>query len=274
MIHLPEVEVLRRDLERDAVGRLTVKSVEVMSDRIALPSDETFGQRLENAKVKAVGRQDLRLLMSFDNEEILSIFLGSGGQLRRNSNREAVHPKTKAILQFTKYGQLRLLDFKRGARIRLVTSKQAFATKAGRLDPLKSHMSWRDFANWIRASKPELLKDFLSSGKHVIGLGQIYSDEVLFVAGLRYDRVTHSLNAQECRRLWRAIVEVLNEAVKYRGTTLEKEYFYSLDGTPGQYQEHLCVFRKDGELSPRSRRELVRTKHRTRWTYYCEQSQV
>ena len=274
MIHLPEVEVLKRELERDAVGRVSVKSVEVLSQGVIMPPDETFEQRLVDAKVKAVDRSELKLLVSFDNEEILSIFLGSGGQLRRQPNREKLHPKTKVVLQFAKYGQLRLLDFKRGARMRLVTPKQASSTKAGRLDPLRSHMSWRDFANWVRAAKPAVLKDFLSSGKYVIGLGQLYSDEVLFEAGLRYDRVTHSLNPQECRRLWRAIVEVLNEAVKYRGTTLEKDYFYSLEGVPGQYQEHLNVFRKQGELSPRSRRPLVRVKHRNRWTYYCEQSQV
>ena len=76
------------------------------------------------------------------------------------------------------------------------------------------------------------------------------------------------------RELLRSVVTVLNDAVKYRGTTLEDGSYVDLFGKPGSYQEHLSVYQRAGELSPRSRRPIVRSKVGGRWTYYCEQSQV
>ncbi len=274
MIQLPEVEVLRRELERDAVGRLTVKSVEVLSPATVLSPEESFGERLHRAKVTAVDRQGMLLFIFFANGEALGVSLGAGGQIRRQANRVERHKNTKVVIQFTKYGQLRLLDFKKGARMRLMSAEQARSEAPSGLDPLRAQISWTDFGNYVLGSKPQYLKDFLSRDSNVVGLGHLYSDEILFAAGLRYDRMSDSLGRPECRRLWRAIVEVMNDAVKYRGTTLEDGHFLSLEGSPGQYQDHLNVFRKHGQLSPRSRRPLVREKHRGRWTYFCEQSQV
>ena len=61
--------------------------------------------------------------------------------------------------------------------------------------------------------------------KFISGLGNIYSDEVLFAAGLRYDRVSDTLSSQEVRRLYRAIQETIQEAIKLRGTTLDDEAY-------------------------------------------------
>ncbi len=79
----------------------------------------------------------------------------------------------------------------------------------------------------------------------LVGLGQVYSDEILFHAGLRYNRTPDSLSTQEIRRLYRAVVEVVHDAVKYRGTTLEDNGYADLFGEPGSYQDHLrCTARR------------------------------
>ena len=274
MINLPEVEVIKRDLEREAVGNLAVKSVDILSEGVTTPDDETFGERLERGKIVGVNREGLNILVKFSNDERLSVFLGSGGSLLRKANREELHPKTRVVFQLVKYGQLRLLDFKKGARLKLFDPGKTRSRSRRGIDPLSAQIAWTDFANYVGAAEPLFLKDFLGRNSLIVGLGQMYSDEVLFKAGLRYDRMTNSLGRQECRRLWRAIVEVVNDAVKYRGTTLPDGLFRSLDGSPGQFVEHLNVYHRDGQLSPRSRRPLVRVKHRGRWTYFCEQSQV
>jgi len=118
------------------------------------------------------------------------------------------------------------------------------------------------------------LKTLLCDNSVIVGLGDIYSDEILFEASLRYDRTGSSLNTQEVRRFFRSVVQVLNDAVKYRGTTIESSPFVDPAGNPGVFQDHLQVYGKHGELSPRSRQPLVRSKFAGRWTYYCEQSQV
>ena len=70
----------------------------------------------------------------------------------------------------------------------------------------------------------------------VAGIGNLYSDEILFAAGLRYDRSSDSLSATEIRRLYRAMVETLAEAIKHRGSTLADEQYRDLFGEIGDYQ--------------------------------------
>ena len=90
------------------------------------------------------------------------------------------------------------------------------------------------------------------------GLGNMYSDEILFAAGLRYDRTASGLSTQEIRRLYRSVVETLHDAVKYRGSTLADQGYVDLFGKAGDYQEHHKVYARDGSpagaAGPRSRR--------------------
>jgi formamidopyrimidine-DNA glycosylase len=117
------------------------------------------------------------------------------------------------------------------------------------------------------------LKTLLMDQKFVAGIGNIYSDEILFQAGLRFDRLSDSLSPQEVRRLYRAVIEVLQDAVKYRGSTLPDEGFVDLQGRPGEYQEHHQVYGREGEPCPRTKRPIRRQRFGNRSTFFSE-SQV
>jgi len=275
MIESPELEIVRRELERLIMDR-RVKSIEVLSEKVSANSAEELNERLYRAKIVGdVIRRGLQLLISFDNEEVVAVYLGAGGHLRRLGNLEPRIPETRLVVNFTQYGGLRVIDHKEGARFNLLTEAQRSQSSPAVLDPLQDSISWLDFSNVLLARPPdEALKTFLMDQEVIVGIGSMYSDEILFQAGLRYDRPLGSLGRQEIRRLWRSVVEVLHDAVKYRGTSLEENYFVSPSGDPGVYQDHLSVFRREGQLSTRSRRPIVREKYRGRWTYFCQQSQV
>jgi formamidopyrimidine-DNA glycosylase len=140
-------------------------------------------------------------------------------------------------------------------------------------DTVDEPISWTAFGRAL-LDRPERLKLLLMDPTFLVGLGRVYSDEILFHAGLRYNRTSDSLSTQEIRRLYRAVVEVVHDAVKYRGTTLEENGYADLFGEPGAYQDHLTVYGKAGEMSARARGEIVRSKIGGQWTYYCEQTQV
>lgn len=275
MIESPEIEVVRRELEREVMDR-RVKVVNVISENVTPHSAEELNERLHRAKITGeITRQGLQLLLTFDNEELMAVSLGAGGHLRRQPNRVPINPATRLVITFTQYGGLRLLDFKEGARMRLLTPEQLLEQVPTGIDPLNTSLSWTDFSNLLLAPpRPMYLKAFLTNTATIVGVGDMYADEILFNAGLRHDRMTDSLGRQEVRRLWRAIVEVLHDAVKYRGSSLDDNHFVSPTGEEGTYQNHHNVYRRQGQLSPRSRRPIVRVKYRGRWTYYCEQSQV
>ena len=121
------------------------------------------------------------------------------------------------------------------------------------------------------------LKAVLTDDRVVVGLGEMYSDEILFAAGLRFDRLPNSLGPQEVRRLHRAMVETLHDAAKHRGATLEDGLYVDVHGQPGGYEEYLNVFKQAGQKGrpcPRCHRPIQKYRFRRRWTYYCEQCQI
>jgi formamidopyrimidine-DNA glycosylase len=109
--------------------------------------------------------------------------------------------------------------------------------------------------------------------KFISGLGNIYSDEVLFGAGLRYDRMSNTLSSQEVRRLYRSIQEVLQEAIKLRGTTLDDEAYLDLFGEPGTYQNELKVYGRAGLPCRRCRTPIQVVKISQRSSFFCPQCQ-
>jgi formamidopyrimidine-DNA glycosylase len=137
------------------------------------------------------------------------------------------------------------------------------------LDPLEQPVSWTTFGQLL-AQTDAKLKTLLMDDTFIVGIGEVYADEILFDAGLRFDRSSRSLSTQEIRRLYRSLVETLHDAVKYRGTSLSDDNYVDVFGEPGGYGEHLQVYGREGELSPRSRSPILRVKFGGRWTYYCE----
>ncbi len=280
MIELPEIETIRRDLERDCVGK-KIKSIDVRKAKTVggTKSKTQIEKEFLQVKVESVGRIGKLLRFDFSNEKSLLIGLGDGGQILRVPNKAEIHAKTNFVITFTQTGQMRLLDHNADATVSLHESEDIFEdrpelTELG-IDPIEhsQRITWGDFAHYLQARKAKL-KALLSDESFVVGIGPMYADEILFEAGLKYDRVSDTLTTNEVRRLWQAIVQTVYDAVKYRGSTIEGSLYVDTNGQPGAYQDHHSVFGKHGELSPRSRKPIARSKFGGIWTYYCEQSQV
>jgi formamidopyrimidine-DNA glycosylase len=106
------------------------------------------------------------------------------------------------------------------------------------------------------------------------GIGNLYSDEMLYQAGLRYDRTADSLSATEVRRLYRAIVETLADAIKHRGSSLADEQYRDLFGELGDFQGSHQVYDREGQPCRRCRNTIIRVKAGGRSTFFCEHCQV
>jgi formamidopyrimidine-DNA glycosylase len=278
MPELPEVEVVRRDLEREIVGK-RVKGVEVDGMRSVRRhhNRKQFITRLEGKKITGVERRGKYLLCRLEGGDVLIIHLGMSGQLlRAKTSRESRSKHTHVIITFTQGGQLRFIDPR--------TFGEMFVTEADALnkvselnhlglDPLENAMSWEQFGQLI-SQRHAKLKPLLMDQKFLAGIGNIYSDEILWGAGLRWDRMSDSLSSQEIRRLYRAMVEILQDAVKYRGSSLADEQYVDLFGKPGDYQHHHKVYARDGETCRRCRHVIRRERVGGRSTFYCEACQV
>jgi formamidopyrimidine-DNA glycosylase len=279
-VELPEVEVMRRDLEKDVVGR-RVKTAEVKTSRNAMRvirrhgKRKEFTSRLEGRKLSKVERRGKYLLVHLDSGDVLVTHFGMSGQFQRGNGRVAIEPHTHVILTFQQGGDLRFIDPRTFGEMFVTSADEIGKVKELQhiaIDPLDQVFTWPTF-QYLLAERGAKMKQLLMDQKFISGLGNIYSDEVLFAAGLRYDRVSDTLSSQEVRRLYRAIQETIQEAIKLRGTTLDDEAYVDLFGKPGEYQGELKVYGRDGEPCRRCRSPIETVKVSQRTSYFCPQCQ-
>jgi formamidopyrimidine-DNA glycosylase len=278
MPELPEVEVLRRDLEKEIVGK-KIKTVEVAGLRSIRrhKQKKDFIGALEGHKFVSVARRGKYLVLRLDGPEALIVHLGMSGQLlKAKSARDKAPKHTHVVITFTQGGLMRFVDPRTFGEM-FITSyddlEQVEELAHLGLDPLETALSWELFGRMLADHKMRL-KALLMDQKFIAGIGNIYSDEILFQAGLRWDRMSDSLSQQEVRRLYRAIVEILQDAVKYRGSSLSDEQYRDLFGQLGDYQHHHQVYDREGLACVRCRRVLVRARFSNRSTFFCEACQV
>jgi formamidopyrimidine-DNA glycosylase len=277
MPELPEVETIRHDLDREISGR-KIKLVEVTGTRsVRRGTKKQFIERLQGTKITGAKRRGKFLLITLDSKEWLVVHLRMSGQLLLAAAKEAKPKHTHVVITFQQGGQMRFVDPRTFGEL-FVVSPDSLATEAPELtelgfDPVDDPISWIKFGHLLLAKRMRL-KEFLTDQSIVAGIGNIYSDEILHAAGLRYDRTSDSLSPQEMRRLYRSMVEVLNEAIKARGSSLADEQYVDVHGKVGAFQDQHQVYAREGLPCARCRATIERTKWQGRSTFYCPQCQV
>src|SRR5438105_15102164 len=279
-MELPEVEVMRRDLEKDVVGR-RVKATEVRPSKNAMRAIRRHGKRkeftshLDGRKVAKAERKGKYILLHLDSGEVLVVHFGMSGQFVRANKRTPLPPHTHVVITFQQGGDLRFVDPRTFGELFVTGADDLGKVKELQhiaIDPLEDTFTWQSFGDLLaqRASK---LKALLMDQKFVSGLGNIYSDEVLFAAGLRYDRLSDALSSQEVRRLYRAIQQVVQDAIRFRGTTLDDEAYVDLFGRPGEFHRELKVYGRKGLPCRRCRTPIESVSVGGRRSYFCPQCQ-
>ena len=273
MLELPELETARRDLDRE-IGGLKIKEVDVLGPKRLIPGQANkngLTKSLSGRKISSVKRGGMLICLDVGSGESLVINLGPGGTLRRAVNKDQKEPDTQLIITFTQKGQLRLLDGEKSATVNLVQNEEidlAFPEVAELgFDPVDEPISWTDFGRRLLECNTKL-RPLLMDQTFVVGLGPIYSDEILHAALLRHDRVANQLITQEIRRLYRSIVETIHNAVKHRGVSLDQ--ISDVFGEPGGYDEYLEVYGRGGERSRNGRGDVLTARVGGTTHYYCD----
>lgn len=279
-MELPEVEVMRRDLEKDVVGR-KVTAVEVRSSKNAMRIIRRHGKRKEfidrvvGRKFTKAERRGKYVLMHMDNGDVMTVHFGMSGQFVRGTKRLPLAQHTHVVFTFAQGGDLRYVDPRTFGELFVSAADELGKVKELQhiaIDPLDHVFTWNAFGGAL-AGRATKMKQLLMDQKFISGLGNIYSDEVLFAAGLRYDRMSDTLSSQEVRRLYRAMQEVLQDAIRYRGTTLDDEAYVDLFGKPGEFQNELKVYGRAGLPCRRCRTPIQAVKISQRNAYFCPQCQ-
>jgi len=281
VIELPEAEVLRKDLERELMGR-RVAEVGVHQPGVVKPWHRDrpgFVKALTDRKVIGVRRRGRMLFIDLDDDLTWIVDPGDNGALHREPPGAEPGPDAKLTVEFTVGGSLHLSEATRSPTVRtgVVPTDEALESAGvsrDALDPLDDNPTWMEFGRYLAASD-QPLRLLLVDQRRILGLGPVYADEILWEAGLRHDRSSAGLSTQEVRRLYRATQEVIVAAMKAAGSALEDAEPEAMIDDEGEAAEHLRVFGREGLPCPRCRTPIERTRlKKTVLTYHCPRCMV
>jgi formamidopyrimidine-DNA glycosylase len=275
---LPEVETIRRDIDKEFGGK-RIHAVQVSGLRSIRRHTGAgdFSSRLEGHTILGVLRRGKYLLVKLDGGDVLVAHLGMSGQLLRVAAKEPTGKHTHVVIDFYQSYQLRFVDPRTFGELFVTTPEQSeqVVPELAHLgfDPLDQSMSWSRFAGLLTARRSKL-KPLLTDQRFIAGIGNLYADEILFAAGLRYDRGSETLSPTEARRLFRAMIEILHDAIKHRGSSLADEQYRDLFGETGDFQSRHQVYDREGLACRRCRSVIIRVRSHGRSTFVCPHCQV
>ncbi len=267
MPELPEVETIRRTIFDMVTGR-TIRGGEILYPKMILPlSSETFLAMIENRPITDLRRRGKYLLFDLGPDLVMAIHLRMTGQLLVAPETEPVADATYLRVILDNRTELRFRDQRKFGKVFLFPADELPKNLAGLgPEPLGPQFT-ADVLQQRLTGRTLAIKKALLDQSVIAGVGNIYADESLFVAGIHPARTVNSLTGAEVERLFQAIRQVLAEGIEYRGTT--RRDYHTGDGKAGSYQQQLRVYGRKGLPCRRCGGLVVKMNFGGRGTHFC-----
>lgn len=290
MPELPEVETIRSDLKLEILNK-KIEKIEILDEKVIGKDSKKRYYNLKNLKIVEIDRQGKLLAFLLSNNKYLLIHLKMTGQLVLKSNKDIIaggHPfsvkdkgraigsalpnkHTRFVIYFNNNKTLFFNDIRRFGYVSLVDKDKWLEIKSTYgPEPLKKDFSLAKLEDTF-ANRKALIKAILLNQKLISGLGNIYVDEALFLAKIDPRREARSLKKQEIERLFKAIVKVIKEAIKYRGTTFSD--YVDSKGKAGNFSTRLKVFGRQEQSCYNCGNLIKKIKVVGRGTHICDNCQ-
>ena len=268
MPELPEVETVLQGLQKRALGR-RISAVEVRHPSVIIGSPQQFATELEGRTIVSIRRKGKVLTLELEAENAppryLLVRLGMTGQFTVSARATPLAPHTHVLLALGESEELRFRDVRRFGRLRSCTLEQVQAA-LDRLGPDAQEVTEEQFLSAMRERRGAI-KSWLINQHLLAGLGNIYADEALFVAGIHPLSQPGRISAPKARRLFRAVRKVLKQAVELQGTSFRD--YVDIEGRPGNYEPRLRVYQHTGEPCRRCGRPIRRLVIAGRSSHFC-----
>jgi formamidopyrimidine-DNA glycosylase len=265
MPELPEVETTRRGVEPHCSG-LRVRELRVREPRLRWPVPPHLAETIRGQRINAVARRAKYLLFRLPNGTLM-VHLGMSGSLRVIPEGEppGFHDHIDLLLEG---GQcLRYNDPRRfGSWLWLPPDERHPLLDSLGPEPLDDEFDGNLLYRLSRGRRAPV-KQFIMDGKVVVGVGNIYANEALFLAGIRPDRAAGRVSLARYQVLASIIKQVLTSAITQGGTTLRD--FVGGDGKPGYFAQQLFVYGRGGKSCKRCGKKLQEVRLGQRNTVYC-----
>jgi len=270
MPELPEVETTRRGIESHLSGQV-VRRVIVRDRRLRWPVDEALESHLPGQRITNITRRGKYLLLHTAAGTLI-IHLGMSGSLRVLPCDSPVLKHDHVDLVFGEGQCLRLRDPRRFGAVLWTTADalQHELLKDLGPEPLGDDFNL-EYLYGVSRQRKVAVKQLIMNSHVVVGVGNIYANEALFMAGIKPGIAAGRISKPRYGKLVDAIKTVLKSAIQQGGTTLRD--FTASDGNPGYFRQQLNVYGRGGEPCRHCGHTIKSIQQGQRATYYCPQCQ-
>ena len=273
MPEMPEVETICRSLRHHVEGKL-IKEVEISLPRlIKWPSPEDFRAIIVGRRIHRLERRAKYMLFDVTDGWVLVIHLRMTGRLFFRSADMPGDASARLVFHFSDGDALEYLDTRTLGTIYLLRENdlgRIYGLASLGPEPLSADFTVTYMVAEL-ARKKAKIKTVLLDQRFIGGLGNIYVDESLALAGIHPERRANDLSEEEIERLHAAVNQVIEKGICAGGTTFRD--YRDADGKSGAFQEELCVYGRKGLPCPVCGAEIVRMEVAGRGTHYCPQCQ-
>lgn len=275
MPELPEVELVAAALNKLVKNRKIV-AAELLRERLAPETTpEQFAAKLKNAAINFVHRRGKHILFDLNNGQTLIAHLRMSGRFMLLPPERELPKYTHAIFYFADEARLIFQDQRHFGLMKIVETKNLFDAKELKKlapEPFSDDFSLRYFRATLKTSKKSL-KEFLLDQTKVLGLGNIYASETMFLAKVNPRLLANKVSAKKSAVLYEKIREVLAESIAH-GSTLNVNP-ENIDGSyyGGGYENHWRVYDCEKEPCVNCEKPIERITQGGRSTYFCPRCQ-
>ena len=270
MPELPEVETTCRGISPHIESQ-TVSQVIVRQPKLRWPVSPELSTDLPQQRIQKVSRRAKYILISTGNGTLI-IHLGMSGSLRIIKPSMAIEKHDHVDILFHNGVGLRYTDPRRFGCLlwtaQPIEEHKLIASLGP--EPLTDNFH-DDYFQLLAKSRRVPIKTFIMDGHVVVGVGNIYASESLFLAGIHPTRLTNNISAKRLKLLLKAIKEILTLAIEQGGTTLKD--FVNSDGKPGYFQQTLAVYGRKNQPCHSCNTPIKQIVIGQRSTFYCPKCQ-
>ena len=273
MPELPEVETIRRDLNKELKGRKILRLKFYDWGKMLQPSPEVVKKAVEGKKIKDFGRRAKLLLMHLDDHgSTIAIHLKLSGQLFIRKHTDNPDRFTHVILELDRGEELRFNDLRKFGYMKLIENKEQLEKILSEFgpEPLTSEFTFEKFKEIVSKSSRSV-KIVIMDQQKIAGVGNIYADEALWIAKIHPEYPANKLTENKLKELYEAVQSVIKQGIDDRGTSVDS--YYDARGKKGKHDQNLKVFRQDEKPCPRCGTIIKKIRVGGRGTHFCPQCQ-
>jgi|TARA_B110000305_G_scaffold225204_1_gene271528 formamidopyrimidine-DNA glycosylase len=268
MPELPEVETTVRAINK--FSQSTLNSTKIHNRNLRWRVVDNFELLTKNKTINKISRRAKYIIFYLDDINII-LHLGMSGSLRiarnndnfflKHDHAEFIFDKEKIVYNDPRrFGSIHLTDNLEEHRL----------IKNLGPEPLSSDFNAQGLYKITTKSKINI-KSLLMNQKNVVGIGNIYASESLYLAKINPSRIASELSIEDCKKVTHSAKKILNSAIKVGGTTLKD--FYSADGSPGYFKFKLNVYGREGLECKKCSTLISKAVINTRATFFCKNCQ-